>query len=122
MSAEIFSLFLVFAHENRQRTVNIKGFPNFLFVSDLREFAEEHLVDDLNPVASLSNVLSYIINIIEEVAKSIQQEVGLPIIFCHLWVGHDIDALMLYVHINILARHNGVAVVMDGSWITAMDM
>ena len=89
---------------------------------DIGEFSQQHLVDDLNPVARLSDVLTYIIYIIKEVAESVQQEIGLTQVFCHLRIGHDIDAMMLDVDVDILARHDGVAIVVDGSGLLAMDM
>ena len=66
-------------------------------------------------MAAPSDVFTYIIYIIKEVAEGVEQEVGLTIVFDGLWIGDDLDAQMLDMHIDVLARHDGVAVVVDGT-------
>ena len=66
-------------------------------------------------MAAPSDVFTYIIYIIKEVAEGVEQEVGLTIVFDGLWIGDDLDAHMLDMHIDVLARHDGVAVVVDGT-------
>ena len=70
----------------------------------------------------LLDVLTYIIYIIKEIAEGIQHEVGLAGILFLLWIRQDTDALRLDMYVDLPACHDGIAVVMDGSRFTALDM
>ena len=84
------------------------------------QLAQQHLVDGLNASSALADVLTYIIDIIKEVAEGIQHLVGLSAIFGSIGIGDDVDAQMLDVHVDIRSRHDGVAVIVDGPGVVAV--
>ena len=73
-------------------------------------------------MTALLDILAYIINIIKEVTESIEQEIGLTRIFFCIGVGEDTDTLMLDMHIDVGASHDGVAVVVDGTLLLTVYM
>ena len=82
-----------------------------------REFTKHQFIDGLNAAASLFDIFPYIIYIIKEIAKSIQQKVGLAGILDGIGIGHNADTVVLDVHIDVGIGHQRVAVEMDGKKI-----
>ena len=76
----------------------------------------------MDATTTLGDVLAYIVYIIKEVAEGVEQLVGFSIVLSCFGIGDDVDAEVFDVDVDVSTRHDGVTVVVDGSWLVAMDM
>ena len=73
-------------------------------------------------MAAPSDVLTYIIYIIKEVAEGIEHRVGLRIVLDGIGIHYDAYALGLHCHVHVGIGHDWVAVIVYGSGLVTVHL